>query len=118
MITGLAHVQVSILAGGEDAARGFYHGLLGLIELPKPATLADRGGCWFACGSQEIHCGIEAEVALSKRHPALLTDELDALKARLEAATVPTETDRDLPGYRRFYARDPFGNRIEFLEPL
>ena len=118
MITGLAHVQVSILSGGEDAARGFYRGLLGLNELPKPATLADRGGCWFACGAQEIHCGVEAVVAESKRHPALLTDELDALKARLEAASVRTEMDRELPGYRRFYAWDPFGNRVEFLEPL
>ena len=118
MITGLAHVQVSILAGGEDTARRFYRGLLGLAELPKPATLADRGGCWFACGPQQLHCGVEAEVASSKRHPALLTDDLDALKSRLEAAAVRTETDRELPGYRRFYAWDPFGNRIEFLEPI
>ena len=26
------------------------------------------------------------------------------------------EPDIELPGYTRFYARDPFGNRIEFLE--
>jgi hypothetical protein len=83
----------------------------------KPASLQDRGGCWFACGSQEIHCGVEAEVAPSRRHPALLTDDLDALRARLDAAGIETTTERELPGYRRFYARDPFGNRLEFLQP-
>jgi extradiol dioxygenase family protein len=26
--------------------------------------------------------------------------------------------DGDLPGHRRFYADDPVGNRLEFLEPV
>ena len=26
--------------------------------------------------------------------------------------------DAEFPGHRRFYAADPFGNRLEFLEPL
>jgi catechol 2,3-dioxygenase-like lactoylglutathione lyase family enzyme len=112
------HVQVAIVAGGEDEARGFYGGLLGLAEVAKPESLAGRGGAWFACGDQEIHCGVETEVAPTRRHPALLTDELDALKARLEAAGIRTEVDRQLPGYRRFYAWDPAGNRIEFLEAV
>ena len=115
-ILGLAHVQVAITPGGEEAARAFYGGLLGLAELPKPATLADRGGVWFACGAQEIHCGVEPEVVRTKRHPALLTDELDVLKRRLESAGAPTAVDRQIPGYRRFYVEDPFGNRLEFLE--
>ena len=117
-IHGIVHVQVAITAGGEDAAREFYGSLLGLPELPKPESLRDRGGVWFACGSQEIHCGIEQSVTPTRRHPALLTDELDALKARLEAAGIQTEVDRQLPGYRRFYALDPFGNRLEFLQAV
>jgi len=117
-ISGIAHVQVAITPGGEDAARAFYGGLLGLAEVPKPPSLAGRGGCWFACGPQEIHCGVEDEVAPSKRHPALLTDELEPLRARLEAAGVRTAVDRELPGYRRFYAYDPFGNRLELLQPV
>lgn len=117
MIHGIAHVQVSIRPGGEDAARAFYGGLLGLEETPKPETLQDRGGCWFECGAQQIHCGVEEEVARSRRHPALLTDGLAELRRRLDAAGVPTMSDRELPGYHRFYAFDPFGNRIEFLEP-
>jgi hypothetical protein len=116
-ITGIAHVQVAITPGGEDCARAFYSGLLGLPELPKPRTLADRGGCWFACGPQEIHCGVEPSVDASRRHPALLTDDLDALRAVLAAHGVATDPDRQIPGCRRFYAHDPFGNRLEFLQP-
>jgi catechol 2,3-dioxygenase-like lactoylglutathione lyase family enzyme len=116
-IKGIAHVQVAILEGGEAVARAFYGDLLGLSEIPKPDSLRDRGGCWFACGPQELHCGVEPEVAASRRHPALVVDDLDRLESQLVAQRVPVEHDRELPGYRRFYAHDPFGNRLEFLEP-
>lgn len=115
-VFGIAHVQVAITPGGEDQARAFYAGLLGLRELEKPEVLRDRGGAWFQCGMQEIHCGIEEVVAATRRHPALLVEGLDSLKAKLGAAGISTESDRQLPGYRRFYALDPFGNRLEFLE--
>ena len=65
---------------------------------------------------QEIHCGIEEPIAATRRHPAFLLDNLDALKATLEADGIATQSDGQLPGYRRFYALDPFGNRLEFLE--
>lgn len=116
-IRGIAHVQLPITPGGEERARAFYAGLLGLPELAKPASLADRGGAWFQCGQQELHCGVEPAVAPGRRHPAFLTDDLDGLKARLDAAGLRTDVDRQIPGYRRFYAWDPFGNRLEFLEP-
>ncbi|OLB81287.1 MAG: glyoxalase [Actinobacteria bacterium 13_2_20CM_2_71_6] len=115
-IVAIDHVQVSILPGGEDAARRFYGEVLGLRELPKPASLAGRGGVWFACGPQQIHCGVEDPVAPSRRHPALRTDDLEAVRARLEAAGCPVRPDDDLPGYRRFYTEDPFGNRIECMQ--
>jgi catechol 2,3-dioxygenase-like lactoylglutathione lyase family enzyme len=117
-ITGLDHVQVAIPPGGEDAARGFYTGVLGMPEVPKPSTLAGRGGVWFACGEQQLHCGVEEPVAPSRRHPALRTNDLDGLRARLEAAGCPIRTDAELPGYRRFYTEDPFGNRIECIEKI
>ena len=117
-ILGIAHVQVGITHAGEALARRFYGELLGLVEVPKPESLAGRGGAWFACGAQQIHCGVEAEVAPGRRHPALLTDGLDALRARLEAAGVRTSDEPPIPGYRRFYGYDPFGNRVEFLEAV
>jgi catechol 2,3-dioxygenase-like lactoylglutathione lyase family enzyme len=115
-VLGLHHVQLAITAGGEPAARRFYGEVLGLTEIEKPASLADRGGVWFACGEQQIHCGVEAEVAPSRRHPALLTDDLEATRRRLTAAGFSTNDDRQIPGFRRFYTIDPFRNRIEFLE--
>jgi catechol 2,3-dioxygenase-like lactoylglutathione lyase family enzyme len=117
-IVGLDHVQVGITPGGEAAARAFYGATLGMPELDKPASLAERGGVWFACGAQQLHCGVEEEVAPSRRHPALLTDDLDALRGRLEGAGFPIAIDAALPGFRRFYTRDPFGNRLECLEKI
>ena len=117
-ITGIAHIQLAMLAAGEPQAREFYGGLLKMPELAKPVSLAGRGGCWFQAGPQEIHMGVEPEVGRFRRHPALLTDDLDALRETFVAAEVGIEEDEQIPGYRRFYVRDPFGNRLEFLEPL
>ena len=40
MIVGYDHVQVAIPSGAEAVARDYYGGLLGMVELPKPAKLA------------------------------------------------------------------------------
>ena len=98
-ITGLHHVQLAIPSGSESLAQKFYSGLLGLTEVEKPASLGDRGGVWFECGGQQLHCGVEPEVAPSRRHPALLTDDLEALRSRLISAGVATDDDRPIPGY-------------------
>lgn len=114
---GLDHVQVAIPAGGEAAARGFYGGLLGLTELEKPAALARRGGCWFALGDRQLHLGVDPDFRPARKaHVALATAALDPLRARLEAAGVVTRDDAPIGGRRRFYADDPHGNRLEFLQ--
>jgi catechol 2,3-dioxygenase-like lactoylglutathione lyase family enzyme len=117
-VTGLDHVQVAAPPDCEAAARRFYGELLGLAEIEKPAMLAARGGVWFRCGAhQQLHVGVDAEFAggARKAHPALVASELDELAARLVAAGVQVEWDRALPGVKRFYAADPWGNRLEFL---
>lgn len=48
----------------------------------------------------------------------MLVTGLDALAARLTAAGAPVTGDPEFPGHRRLYSQDPFGNRLEFLEPL
>jgi catechol 2,3-dioxygenase-like lactoylglutathione lyase family enzyme len=110
------HVQVAAPPGCEEAARAFYGGLLGLEEIEKPAPLRGRGGVWFRVGgAHELHVGIEEAFAPARKaHPAfaVAAAELDALAARLG----DVRWDDDLPGVRRFYADDPFGNRLEFLE--
>jgi hypothetical protein len=46
-ILGLDHIQLAMPPGQEAQARRFYGEILGLTEMPKPAPLASRGGCWF-----------------------------------------------------------------------
>jgi catechol 2,3-dioxygenase-like lactoylglutathione lyase family enzyme len=117
-VVALHHVQLAIPRGGEVLARRFYGGLLGLTELPKPAQLAARGGCWFALGALQLHLGVEDDFrAARKAHPALEVRGLEHLRARLERARVETFDDASLVGHDRFYVADPFGNRIELIEP-
>jgi catechol 2,3-dioxygenase-like lactoylglutathione lyase family enzyme len=114
----LHHVQLAIPPGGEDAARAFYGGVLGMTELDKPAALRKRGGCWFRKDDWELHLGVELEfVPARKAHPGVLVDDLDALARDLEAADRPVTWDADFPGHRRFYSQDDHGNRLEFLQP-
>jgi catechol 2,3-dioxygenase-like lactoylglutathione lyase family enzyme len=104
--------------GREADAESFYSGLLGLERVSKPANLAKRGGCWFRGAELELHLGVEEPfVPAKKAHPALQVSELGALKSRLEDSGADVWTDEPLDGYDRFYASDPFGNRIEFLCP-
>jgi catechol 2,3-dioxygenase-like lactoylglutathione lyase family enzyme len=118
-ILGLDHVQVAAPAGCEDDARRFYGGLLGLRELPKPEPLRGRGGVWFALGAEhQLHVGVEDPFAPARKaHPALrvAAGDLEALAERLAAAGCEVRWDDALPGARRFYAADPWGNRLELM---
>ena len=117
-IVALDHVQLAMPAGGEAAARAFYVGVLGLAEQPKPENLKTRGGVWFGSGALKVHLGVEAGFRPARKaHPAFRVKNLAELRARCEAAGYPTVDDEPLPGYQRFYVFDPFGNRIECLEP-
>ena len=116
-ITGIDHVQVAAPPGCEAEARAFYSALLGLEEIPKPASLADTGGCWFTAGPQELHVGVENEFAPARKaHPSLVTTDLDGLASTLAAAGIAVSYDDRIPGTRRFKAADPFGNQLEFRQ--
>jgi catechol 2,3-dioxygenase-like lactoylglutathione lyase family enzyme len=105
----LDHVQVAAPLGCEDEARAFYGGVLGLSELEKPASLASRGGVWF----EHLHVGVEDPFTPARKaHPAFVVADLDALASRLGEV----QWDDAVPGVRRFYASDPFGNRLEFVD--
>jgi catechol 2,3-dioxygenase-like lactoylglutathione lyase family enzyme len=116
-VTGIDHVQVAAPAGCESEARAFYGELLGLEELPKPGPLASRGGCWFRAGTQELHVGVEEPFAPARKaHPGLVVADLDDLAESLRSTGIDVSYDDSIPGARRFYAADPFGNRLEFRQ--
>ncbi len=118
-ILALDHVQLAMPAGREEEARRFYGGLLGFAEQVKPANLAARGGCWFSCGPIKLHLGVEQDFhPARKAHPAFLVDDLASLRKTLETAGCHVVEDEPLGGYHRFYVHDPFGNRIEMMQPL
>ena len=117
MITGYDHVQVAIPRGTEDTARAFYGGLLQMAEVPKPADLAVRGGCWFTAGAAVLHLGVEEAFSPARKaHPAFVVTDLDTLRERLEAAGHVCTDAAEIPGIRRFHSADPFGNRLEFQQ--
>jgi catechol 2,3-dioxygenase-like lactoylglutathione lyase family enzyme len=116
-IIGIDHVQLAMPSGREDEAREFYGRLLGIPEKSKPADLAKRGGVWFESGALKIHLGVEADFRPARKaHPALLVRDLRGLVERLRQAGVEV-VDDPLDGFDRVYASDPFGNRIELMEP-
>lgn len=117
----LDHVQVAAPIESEGEARRFYGELLGLQELDKPEPLRDRGGVWFGCGAQELHVGVTQDFCPARKaHPALRVDvaAIDRLAERLAQAGSPVEWDDSMPGTRRFYTADPWGNRIELLAAI
>lgn len=123
----LHHVQLACPAGGEDEARRFWVGALGMVEVPKPAALAGRGGAWFRVVDDagrvalEVHVGVEEPFAPARKaHPALVVDSaahLRAVVARLELGGyyVDLSERHAVDGHERLHTRDGHGNRVEVL---
>ncbi len=97
-------------------ARRFYGQVLGMLEIPKPAELAKRGGCWFASGEVQVHLSVEEDFRPSRKaHPALRCHDYESLQQRLKRGGVQVVEANDIPGVCRCHISDPFGNRIELL---
>ena len=117
-IVGIDHVQLAMPAGREEEARRFYSLLLGIPEARKPDELAKRGGVWFESSQVKIHLGVDQDFRPARKaHPALLVKNLPVLIQRLRNASVAVVDDEPLAGYDRVYVSDPFGNRLELMEP-
>jgi catechol 2,3-dioxygenase-like lactoylglutathione lyase family enzyme len=118
MILAIHHAQITIPKGAEYQAREFYCHVLGLSELPKPNELAGRGGFWVAVGDRQLHIGTEDDVQRSatKAHVAYEVQDLESWRRKLAANNIAITDGIQIPAVRRFEFRDPFGNRIEFVE--
>jgi catechol 2,3-dioxygenase-like lactoylglutathione lyase family enzyme len=113
-LRGIDHVQLAMPPGGEDRARSFYRDVLGIPEVPKPAALAGRGGCWFEDGPVRVHLGVEDPFRPARKaHPALL---VDGLAAFVDATGLAFAWADDVPGLVHGYVDDPFGNRLELVD--
>lgn len=118
MIYRLHHAQITVPEGAEAAAREFYCEVLGLPEVPKPESLAGRGGFWIAVGDQQVYIGAEpgGDRAATKAHLAYEVSGLDQWRQTLGTHGIKTLDSIPIPAFDRFEFRDPFGNRVEFIE--
>lgn len=118
LVIDIDHLQLAAPKGCEAEARRFFGQLLGLEEIEKPESLRSRGGCWFRIGSRQLHIGVEESFRpAAKAHPAFSVTDIGAAFAALAQAGVTCTWDKALGDVRRFYATDPWGNRLEFTEP-
>ena len=119
MIVAIDHVQLAMPPGGEERARDFYIGALGLGEVATPAALAARGGCWFENAAVRVHLGVEPGFQHARKaHPAFRVRDLAALLARARDRGVRVYDEEQRDGEHRAYVDDPFGNRIELIEVI
>jgi catechol 2,3-dioxygenase-like lactoylglutathione lyase family enzyme len=115
MLVGFDHVQLAIPPGGLEQARVFLVDILGMTQVERPSELSGEGA-WFEAGEIRLHLGVEGDFhPARKAHPALRVEPAswDAYLEKLRAAGVPVRVATDVPGARRGFIDDPFGNRIE-----
>jgi len=118
-VTGIEHVQLAMPQGEEQRARDFYSRVLEIPEVPKPPELARRGGVWFENQFLKIHLGVETDFRPARKaHLALLVEDLRSLVVKLHENGYVVIDDDALEGFFRVYVSDPFGNRVELMEPL
>lgn len=118
-IQRINHVQITIPVGAEAAGRAFYCGVLNLPEVKKPESLQNRGGFWLQLGDQQVHVGVEDgfDRQTTKGHIAYEVDDITYWRERLENEGISIGESVPIPGFERFEFRDPFGNRVEIIQP-
>jgi catechol 2,3-dioxygenase-like lactoylglutathione lyase family enzyme len=119
-VIALHHVNMTVPASVEEAAKHFYGSVMGLREVPKPAESKGRGGAWYQLGAVQLHLSREdaaTENQRSKRHVCYVVLDLSQAEQRFRQAGVEIIPD-DMPvaGWPRFYVSDPGGNRIEIAQ--
>lgn len=119
MILGVHHAQITIPSGEEEKAREFYCEFLGFSEVEKPESLKGRGGFWMQLPNLQVHVGTEDgfDRTKEKAHVAYAVDDLEKVRELLKNRGIEPLDGVAIPGYDRFECRDPFGNRMEFIQP-
>jgi hypothetical protein len=83
----------------------------------KPDHLKARGGVWFESETLKVHLGVDPDfVPAQKAHPDFSVTGLAELASTLSTAGCKISEEESIDGKARFFTKDPFGNRIEFIE--
>jgi glyoxylase I family protein len=113
-VTGVHHV--SVVVTDLERSRYFYGQVLGLREIPRPATF-DFVVVWYDLGAQHVHLvPRETADAPGARHFALQVEDAAAAREHLTSVGVPTRETTPIPGCDRFFVHDPDGNLIEIMQ--
>ena len=118
MVTTLHHVNVTVPAELEAAAKHFYGSLLGLKQIPKPAT-SRQSGAWYELGEAQLHLSVEDEARgqSGSGHICFAISDLAEAEQKFREAGVEIIADpRPNPNSARFYVRDPGGNLLEIAQ--
>lgn len=120
-ISSVHHIQITVPNELEDESKDFYCNVLGFSEIQKPENLKKNGGAWYQVGNLQLHLSLESagpDAGQSKRHICYLVDNIEEAETRCSELGVEVIEDKQpTPGWRRFYLRDPAGNRIELTQP-
>lgn len=120
MILGIHHA--TFLTSDLASSRAFYEGVLGLHPDSKRPQMSFDGVWYDVAPNQQIHlmslpnpeAGLEKPLHGGRdRHIALAVDDMDALKAKLDAAGISCTLSRS--GRKALFCRDPDGNALEFV---
>jgi catechol 2,3-dioxygenase-like lactoylglutathione lyase family enzyme len=120
-IVGVSHVNVTVPADLEAAAKHFYQVVLGLAEIPKPQGTRQSMGAWYQLGGLQLHLSIEDGVhnEVSDRHVCYQVADVATASREFRNAEVEIIPDpRPVPGQSRFFVRDPGGNLLEITQRL
>lgn len=118
-LLAIDHVQITVAKGDVEATLAFYETVIGLRRITKSNS---RTGGWFELGDHQLHVGAEETTSsaanlASKRHVCFRVADLAEAERALgdRGVTIIADTD-PMPGWKRFYVRDPGGNRVEIAE--
>lgn len=113
-VLSLEHVSITSPEDLEEEVVSWYRDCLELQERDKPPGTRAKGA-WFQIGEQQVHVTIDEHNPPKVSHFGLVVDDFEEIVERLRGSGCHIEQAASIPGRRRFYTRDPAGNRIEII---
>ena len=120
-VAGIDHINLHATTTTIERLRAFYLDVIGLREGPRPTFRSGSRGYWLYAGDQPVlhltiaaHDGAAAQPTGVFNHLALACDDLDGMRARLDAAGIHYTTDAvDELRQVQLFLSDPAGIGVE-----